>query len=541
MVNISARRIPSDPLIHWKGLGILCLSLMFLYLQILGFHFPDEAAATPLSPQAMADPHDDTMCMSCHLIDDAGSTFETAPIKYDVESVCMQCHDPFTRHPLNVAVDDSKLESAGMELPLILKDGKTYITCLSCHHFHGMESKRYLLRYEDYSGAGRFESLCFGCHMEDSLKGMSPHNIIESNCVLCHSKMPDSGETISRQELKEMDRRCDFCHGLVEDDHYRSIDPLADLQLDLRLQETELSIINGEYVCFSCHDSHGETGQGKKLLTDRYLALVGVSRKIDPHWKNVMCVTCHLGKPSKGESKLRLNGDVNRLCVRCHNSEIAKVFLHPVGCDPSEKVHIPEDMPLVDGKITCETCHKSSLQETGEDISVALRANSSFLRFEDMNPEEFCFRCHIKRFFSKVNVHQQLDDSGEPKNEMCSGCHFVMPEDDGDPTFTTGWDRDPKEFCLLCHRKDVYEMDHPVGPHLVEPSRDVLYTLLDAEFKIGAPLPLYDDRVTCTTCHDPHQKGVLKSHRDLQTLTGKGSVRARYREILCTGCHGFDD
>jgi hypothetical protein len=64
-----------------------------------------------------------------------------------------------------------------------------------------------------------------------------------------------------------------------------------------------------------------------------------------------------------------------------------------------------------------------------------------------------------------------------------------------------------------------------------------LYTLLDAENRIGAPLPLYEDRITCSTCHDPHQNGVLTGHNEVDIASGKHGVRAMYREILCTGCH----
>ena len=162
------------------------------------------------------------------------------------------------------------------------------------------------------------------------------------------------------------------------------------------------------------------------------------------------------------------------------------------------------------------------------------------MRFDDFSPADFCFKCHITEIYSKVNVHDQLTESGDIRTEMCAGCHYVLPEDDGDPTLTTGWDVDPKEFCLLCHKKEIYTKSHPAGPHLVEPSRDTLYNLLDAESRIGAPLPLYEDRITCSTCHDPHQKGVLKSHTGIEVVSGNRGVRAKYREILCTGCHDSD-
>jgi len=516
-------------------LVILCL------FQANFFHVVEVSASTLPSESSKEDPHDAVQCLRCHLLTKTDQTFDKAKIKYDVDALCGECHESFCMHPVGIATDRSKMESAEMFLPLIEKDDEFLISCLTCHNFHGMQTNRYLLGYKGSSLSERFDGLCIGCHPEDVLMGMSPHNLIDSKCKMCHAELPASGQVISGAEYYQMQRRCDFCHGLVGIDHYRSIDPLADLELSARSERFDLNIVNGGYACFSCHDPHGELSIGQDLLKSDYLELVAVSRNVNPHWKNVMCVTCHESKPEKGVPNLLMNGDVNGLCERCHNAQVAKVFLHPVDCEPSQNVHIPDNMPLSNGKITCQTCHNSSLQESGEDVSIALRSNSAFLRFDDFSPADFCFKCHIPEIFSKVNVHDQVTENGDIRAEMCCGCHYVLPEDDGDPTLTTGWDVDPKEYCLLCHKDRIYSKNHPAGPHLVEPSKDTLYTLLDAERRIGAPLPLYEGYITCSTCHDPHQKGVLKSHNDIEVFTGNRGVRARYREILCTGCHDSDN
>jgi predicted CXXCH cytochrome family protein len=516
--------------------GFFLILILCLYPSNF-LHTGRVSASELISQPLQADPHDAVQCYRCHSLETKDQAFDKEKVKYDTDALCMECHDSFCMHPVGISADRSKLESEEMDLPLVERAGDFLISCLTCHNFHGMQTSRYLLRYTGNSQSERFNGLCYGCHLEDTLIAMSPHNLKDSKCTMCHSKLPEKDEVISGPEYYEMQRRCDFCHGLVAINHYRSIDPLADLRLSARAKDLGLTMIDGGYACFSCHDPHGELSIGQDLLKSDYLKLVAVSRNVNPHWKNVMCVTCHEDKPEKGEPNLLMNGDVNGLCIRCHNAEVSKAFLHPVDIEPSEKVHIPDDMPLSNGKITCQTCHKSSLQETGEEISVALRTNSSFLRVADYSPADFCLQCHIQELFSKVNVHEQLTENGDIRTEMCAGCHFVLPEDDGDPTLTTGWDVDPKEFCLLCHRKGIYTKDHPAGPHLVEPSRDTLYTLLDAENRIGAPLPLYEDRITCSTCHDPHQNGVLTGHNEVDIASGKHGVRAMYREILCTGCH----
>ncbi len=524
-----------------RPLGRAALILAFLFnlclLPVTLRPIPASAATEPAGIQ-QADPHDAALCMRCHMLDDQHRTFGESPINYDVDDVCLGCHETFSMHPVGIPLAEGMGKRSPVPLPLVRKESQELVSCLTCHFFHGMQSRRYLLRNEGVASAGRMGGLCGICHLEAELMEMSPHSGVDTRCGICHWDIPAQGQEFSLEEYARFQRRCDFCHGLVAEDHYRSIDPLSDPELSHNDRGLELVHLEGEYACFSCHDPHDDQEWGRKLLKEEYLELAAVSRLVNPHWKNVMCVTCHEGKPGKGESHLRMEGDVNGLCVRCHDNDIAPGFLHPVGCEPSDRVTIPEEFPLSDGLITCQTCHQSSLQETGEDVGILLRGNSSFLRRDDLSPAEFCFQCHRPEVFSRTNVHDQIDEKGDVRTEMCSGCHFVLPEDDGDPALTAGWETDPKEFCLLCHKREIYLSNHPAGPHIVEPSRDIYYMILSAEDRIGASLPLFEDRITCSTCHDSHEMGVLKSHSRVEVRTGNKGVRAQYRELLCTACHG---
>ena len=50
-------------------------------------------------------------------------------------------------------------------------------------------------------------------------------------------------------------------------------------------------------------------------------------------------------------------------------------------------------------------------------------------------------------------------------------------------------------------------------------------------------LPLDDEvKITCVTCHNPHEKGVIPLDRD--SAQGAGELfKQRFSTILCKACH----
>jgi hypothetical protein len=107
-----------------------------------------------------ADPHDAVQCYRCHSLETKEQAFDKEKVKYDVDALCMECHDTFCMHPVGISTDRSKPESAEMDLPLVERAGDFLISCLTCHNFHGMQTSRYLLRYTGNSQSERFKGLC---------------------------------------------------------------------------------------------------------------------------------------------------------------------------------------------------------------------------------------------------------------------------------------------------------------------------------------------------------------------------------------------
>jgi predicted CXXCH cytochrome family protein len=92
----------------------------------------------------------------------------------------------------------------------------------------------------------------------------------------------------------------------------------------------------------------------------------------------------------------------------------------------------------------------------------------------------------------------------------CSLCHTL--DDNGRPAERGRELVDTmEEMCPGCHTERMEEGEHPVG--VVQ--------------KPETALPLYDGRVGCLTCHEPHGRG------------GNHAMLRLPPESLCSACHNF--
>lgn len=257
----------------------------------------------------------------------------------------------------------------------------------------------------------------------------------------------------------------------------------------------------------------------------------------DIHYNAKYCLECHVKRPiSGGDTFLKYGGDFKKLCW-CHYVS-NWTHIHPADFRPSEAstVKIPASFPLRDGKVSCTTCHDIVVQCRDSREDKILRKGQMFLRGAPHKTRtSMCFQCHDKERYKKYNPHIQLNKAGEVIKQKCFYCHSELPDEK-----KTGY-KDVKlignfgALCMGCHFRSAKQPLHV--RHLRKPSNEVLAQIkrMQAEFNIVLPLD-QDGQITCVTCHNPHQKGLIPDSR--AGAKGAGEThRHRLSGNMCIKCH----
>lgn len=261
---------------------------------------------------------------------------------------------------------------------------------------------------------------------------------------------------------------------------------------------------------------------------------------IDPHFTGKDCDICHEGSPRPGDRNLGLKfgGDDIAMCNSCHQTEYLRGDLHPVAITPpqGDAVRVPPELPLYGGKITCRTCHDVFLQC---QLQPAVKfENINFLRGAPYKKTvDLCFRCHNPEVYRKTNPHEQLDEEGNILKERCLYCHQSIP----DPETATSieavtFKTETSTFCFACHGEE--EKLHPAkANHVVAVPEEMLGAIASAEAKAGVSLPLFRGEVFCGTCHNPHDRGIIKREAAAKVADEKLRLRLEASYELCVACH----
>ena len=272
----------------------------------------------------------------------------------------------------------------------------------------------------------------------------------------------------------------------------------------------------------------------------------------NPHWRRERnaCKACHKGKPTRKSHRLH-NRDSIRTCNNCHETVWPHSYIHPVGMKPDRQMRsrmsrsFRKELDKSGGVMTCTTCH--DLRASCLNKKDAALINPLFFRGEYYGKArtDICYECHDRKRFQRLNPHKQITKSGKINNKSCRVCHDSVP--DVSEVFGAGMKfnvkQDLSSMCMGCHKKRAHPgalfkfgMKSKKLEHIVVPSDAIAQKLFKVQQKGKIILPLEpgSGKVFCGTCHNVHEKGVIK-----RTVAAKGAdSKNRLREQqICINCH----
>ncbi len=220
--------------------------------------------------------------------------------------------------------------------------------------------------------------------------------------------------------------------------------------------------------------------------------------------------------------------DLTSKCLECHKY---RENHHPIDIAPSNPANYP--LPLYGGRIMCLTCHIEDHSGGSENL---LREGPY------LDLRQFCFRCHFQGKYAKIDPHIMLDDRGNIQNvegrPVCLFCHSVKPDPAKDRTGDVLFRADVAFLCWRCHPSmaaPTFFKSH----FLVKPTDTMRKFIENQERKLQVTIPLVPrDRITCSTCHNPHQKGVILYAPSASGADTEHRLRLPATKI-CFACHDF--
>jgi hypothetical protein len=245
----------------------------------------------------------------------------------------------------------------------------------------------------------------------------------------------------------------------------------------------------------------------------------------NPH---TFCESCHATeKPQPGGTLFTPGVDPSSLCLNCHTDY--KENHHPVDFVPPDPSAIP--FPLFGGEIRCLTCHQIHGGPRHEGTLRLLRGGPYIDR------RMICFKCHSREKYASFNPHKMLDEQGNIRivqgRPVCLWCHSKVPNPAVDQTKDVRFRADVGFLCWRCHppMPGIFFTQH----FLVKPSAKTMKIMEETEERLLVIFPLVPrGRITCSTCHNPHQKGVMQ--REAAAKGADALYRLRLPSI-CFGCH----
>ncbi|MBE9516477.1 MAG: hypothetical protein IME93_05825 [Proteobacteria bacterium] len=270
----------------------------------------------------------------------------------------------------------------------------------------------------------------------------------------------------------------------------------------------------------------------------------------NPHWRRDSCSACHKGKPTRRSHPLH-NTSSTRTCNNCHEIVWPHSYVHPVGVKPDRAMRnrmsksFRRELDRSGGRVSCTTCH--DLRDSCLNKKDAELENPIFFRGGAFGKPrtDICYQCHDRKGFQRLNPHKQMTKSGKIIKNSCRTCHSVVP--DGSEVFSAGMKfnvgQDLSKMCLGCHPTRPHPgasfrfgMKGKELKHLVVPSDAIARRLDDSQQakQISLPLEPGTGKLFCGTCHNAHEKGIIR-----RTAAAKGadSDKRLREQKICIYCH----
>lgn len=277
---------------------------------------------------------------------------------------------------------------------------------------------------------------------------------------------------------------------------------------------------------------------------------ITVDKIPNPHWQKDACKSCHKSSKRAGLKNLRKNR-VDDLCNTCHESVSAHNYIHvsDIKLPTAMLKRMPQGfraaVKRAGNKMTCITCH--DLPMTCEKRRYKEKGlNPNFFRGGPYRSRtEICYKCHDEKKYQRINAHDQINNKGQLQKDKCLICH-IKNQDMATANIIADVEYNLKDnlsrLCWGCHPWKP----HPGGSfsffsggfpnHLVKPSEDILRRMREKqeEHDILLPLEPGTGKVYCATCHNPHERGVIKLEAAAKGADEKKRLRM---QDICQNCH----
>ncbi|KAB0665691.1 hypothetical protein F6V25_08200 [Oryzomonas japonica] len=265
------------------------------------------------------------------------------------------------------------------------------------------------------------------------------------------------------------------------------------------------------------------------VLTSCSQLRIDVQQNSDPAAKapHSDCLYCHSVAKPEGETALFPSYvDPSHFCLDCHNYTTNH---HPVNFIPT--MQIKPQFPLYLGRIECLTCHEMHGGPQHKGTPMLLRGGP----YTDVRT--ICFNCHTAEQYATIDPHVMRQDDGSQTvvngKVVCLYCHELEPDPSQDRANMVLFKADVSFLCMRCHT--LMHTGYFEKHFLLTPPDEIKKNIARPEIQERFSLPLVPrGRITCTTCHNPHQEGIISYG---PSAAGADSVHRLRDENVCIGCH----